>query len=97
MPDVTTTSLIPDSWERLPDTVMSNFDHDIDGAVADVLKERKAVAAYTGWNFCGYVWWDSAADEWACEVWVYHEPQEVVRAAELRDIMDEVCATYGDD
>ena len=53
------------------DSVMSNFDHEIDTSVAAALKEKEAFARYAGWNFNGRVWWDRNAEEWVCEVWTY--------------------------
>lgn len=85
-------SQIP-SLEEWPEAVMTNFDGSIDEAVARVLADGKHYAQYAGWNFCGYVWRDG--EQWACEVWTYGSPREVVRAETLQDIMTAVGDTYG--
>lgn len=77
-----------------PDSVMSNFDHTIDVAVAARLQEEPAFAQYSGWNFCGYVWWDKGAQTFNCEVWHYNAPVEVVSGS-LEEIMDDVSDKYG--
>lgn len=78
------------------DTVMSNFDHEIDDDIAIELKSvPNTIAQYAGWNFCGYVYWDRATDEWVCEVWQYQSLRETVKAEVLEDIMDEVSSKYG--
>ena len=78
---------------ELPDAVMTNFDHSIDEKVAEQLKAKPDhYAQYSGWNFCGYVWWEG---QWACEVWVAHSPQEIIRAPGLNVLMHEVSDRYG--
>lgn len=80
----------------LGDAVMSNFNHEIHWPVAKRLIDEKVYAQYAGWNFCGYVWWDADADTYRCEVWRWNRPVETLSGT-LEDIMDEVCARYGDD
>lgn len=76
------------------DTVMTNFDHSIKADVAERLRATpNAYAPYTGFNFCGYVW--SEGEGWACEVWRYNAPCQVIRRDTLEAIMDDVCAEYG--
>jgi len=75
--------------------VMSNFDHTIDHDIAKELKRKKAYAAYSGWNFCGYVWWDRKKKKWACEIWVYNVPQEVIYEDSLDYVMETVSDKYG--
>ena len=78
---------------RCRDDVMSNFDHQIDEAVATRIKESGEWSAYAGWNFHGRVWW--TGEKWACEVWCYHEAQEVVTAPSLEELMEGVSSQYG--
>lgn len=78
------------------DSVMSNFDHEIDPKGLERLKVEKVYGQYAGWNFCGYVWWDAEAETFKCEVLQYHEPQEIVEGSP-QEIMDAVCAKWGDD
>lgn len=83
-------------YEKYLDTVMTNLDHSIDYDVAEQLKKEEAIAQYSGWDFCGYVWWSREHERWMCEVWQYHSPIEVVEAETLEEIMSEVCSKYGD-
>jgi hypothetical protein len=88
-------STIPPELEEWPETLMTNFDHTIDRVVEAQLRKREHFAQYSGWEFCGYVWLEEG-DRWACEVWRYNTPREVVRAETLEAIMDEVSNKYGD-
>ena len=88
-------ALTEQGWTRSR-AVMSNFDHEIDAGVAEELRHEKAFAQYSGWNFCGYVWWDRDAETYRCEIWQWNEPVEVVSGS-LCEIMDEVCERYGDE
>jgi len=82
-------------YEDEIETVMSNFDHEIDRSIERRLRESEAFSRYAGWNFNGRVWWDRAAGEWRCEVWTYGVPHEVIGAEALEEIMQKVCADYG--
>jgi hypothetical protein len=80
----------------LHDSVMSNFDHEIDaGEWRERPRTEKVYGQYSGWNFCGYVWWDREAETFKCEVWQYHSPQEIVSGTP-QEIMDAVCEKWGD-
>ena len=74
-------------------TVMSNFDHLVDKKVERTIKASGEYALYSGWNFCGYVWWNDP--DWFCEVWVYGECRETIWEETLEDIMAEVSEKYG--
>lgn len=87
---------IPEEYENLGD-VMSNFDHQIDRKVEARLRKSLAWATYSGWNFNGRVWWDLESEQWACEVWQYHSHVETVYGETLDEIMEQICAKYGDD
>lgn len=86
----------PKTYTSSGETVMSNFDHDIDEQLAKSLKTRKEYDQYSGWNFCGYVWWDRKAKTYKCEVWHYNVPQKVYSGT-LEQIMENVCQEWGDD
>lgn len=75
---------------------MSNCDHSIDQAVAEELRNKPdRYAQYSGGDFCGYVW--RAGERWACEVWQYKSPVQVIMADTLEGLMAAVSAEYGAD
>lgn len=84
---------VPEGFTEHDDDVMSNFDHSINITVADQLKTKPVWASYTGWNFCGKVWWEE--NQWHCEVRQYKEHVATVSADTLEGIMSEICAEYG--
>jgi len=73
--------------------VMSNVDNKINEAVAGKIKGKSYFAQYSGYNFCGYVWWQ--AGQWHCEVWQYNSHIKTVSADTLEDIMIEVSDEFG--
>lgn len=75
--------------------VMTNCDHSIDEEVASKLKKGKYWSKYSGWNFCGYVWWDKSI--WSCEIWVYHSHVKTVSADTLQEIMGLVSVEFGNE
>jgi hypothetical protein len=94
MPEETLLEL-PPHYERLSEPVMSNFDHCIDAVVAAALQAGPCYAQYSGWDFCGWVWWLADRKEWACEVWCHQSHVETVTAPTLAEIMDEICGKWG--
>ncbi len=80
---------------RQPSNVMSNYDGEIDFAVATLLKETISYAGYPGANFFGRVWWDTEIERWSCEVWVHKSWRRTVSATRLEDVMSVVCGAYG--
>lgn len=76
------------------DTVMSNFDHQIDLTIGEQLKKGGCFSRYAGWNFSGIVWWDAETNEYVCEVWRYHVPVALYRGT-LENIMYDVSSEYG--
>ena len=84
-----------EEYEEIEEEVMSNFDHTIDEKVADKLKEGKYYSQYTGWNFCGYIYWNN--DNWICEIWQYNSKIDTKKASTLSEIMDEVSSQYGNE
>lgn len=75
------------------DLEMTNFDHRIDDGLDELLKSRTHWSRHNAWNFNGRVWWDG--EQFCEEVWVYHVPQEVMKAPTLRDLMELVNDKYG--
>jgi len=71
---------------------MSNFDNVIDDGLEEALRKEICYAQHSGYNFCGYVWWDDVFIE---EVWVYNSPVETIVANNLRELMDKVNDKYG--
>ena len=86
---------LPEHFNEHDGCVISNFDHLIDTVVADEIKGMDIYSQYAGWNFCGYVWWSTEHDKWACEVWTYNVYQETILADTLEEIRTEVCEKYG--
>ncbi len=82
----------PDNFELYDEGIMSNFDHEIEHDVANKIKGKKLYSTYSGWNFCGYVWWQN--NEWHCEVWTYNSYAETFSGT-LEDIMSDVSFEYG--
>ena len=83
----------PISFTDFPDEIMSNFDHCIDEKVAEAIKDKPLYAQYSGWNFCGYVWWQN--NKWCCEVWTYNSWSKTFMADTLQEIMENVSSEYG--
>ncbi len=88
-------SRIPESYTEFPETLMSNFDHLIKKNVGESIKGKLLYAQYSGWNFCGYVWWEE--DIWNCEVWAYNIYRKTFNAETLQEIMSLVSNEYGHD
>jgi hypothetical protein len=88
-------SRIPESFTGFSESVMSNFDYDIDEKVAEAIKDKPLYAQYSSWNFCGYVWWQNG--KWCCEVWTYGSWNETFVADTLSEIMSDVSSEYGSD
>lgn len=76
---------------------MTNFDHTVDDGLEEVLKEKpgEVCCQYAAYNFCGYVWF--VDDKFHCEVWVHHNPIEVILEDTLEEIMESVSDKYGHD
>ncbi len=82
---------------EIEDSVMSNFDREIDQAVAERLRTEERFSRYAGWNFNGRVWWDRELSVWKCEVWTYGSPKDVVLSDTLEDVMTTVSNRWGYD
>jgi hypothetical protein len=91
--ELTDKSRIPEGFTEYDETLMSNFDHDIDEKVAEAIKDKPLYAQYAGYGFCGYVWWQD--NKWCCEVWCHGNWCETFVEDSLKDIMSEVSQEYG--
>lgn len=89
--------IIPDHYQHITRDVATNYDHTINHEVADELMNGNYWAQYSGWDFCGYVWYDKEEKKWCCEVWTYHVHRETVEADTLEAIMKTVSESYGYD
>lgn len=76
-------------------TVMSNFDREIDTALAEQLRSGDCVGEYTGWNFFGYVWFEDG--EFYCMVKQYQAHAATLSAQTLEELMEDVSARFGYD
>jgi len=85
---------IPKNFKSYSEDIMSNCNHDINYKIADKIKNKSLYSTYTGWNFCGYVWWQN--NKWFCEIWTYNSWNKTFVENTLEDIMTEVCLEYGD-
>lgn len=82
----------PKSGDDL-ETVMSNFDHEIDEGAEVKLRVMDCYGTYTARNFCGFVWWNG--EQFCCEVMQYRQHVSTVYGESLKAIMNECCKRYG--
>jgi len=71
---------------------MSNCDHSIDEGLEEALEEG-GLCQYSGWNFCGYVWFEDG--QYTCQVWCHKSPMEEISADTLEELMENVSSEYG--
>lgn len=83
--------------KREIDLGMSNFDGSIDEGLSEALQAEpdEVFGRHAGWNFNGKVWFQDG--KFHEEVWVFGSLQQVISADTLSDLMEEVCAEYGND
>ena len=82
---------------EIDEVIMSNFDHCINYEAANKIMDGKHYSQYSGWNFCGYVYYDVEAEKFICEIWVYNSLVEIIKCKTLELIMENVCNNYGDE
>jgi hypothetical protein len=80
-------------WPELDDNLMSNFDHEVDQTVAQLLRNGRVWAGYPGWNFFAHCWF--ADDQFHAAVLVYHEHRSTISAETPEELMKAVSDTYG--
>ena len=93
--DPFTKSARPETAKETEEPIYSNFDHQLDEEIKGQVQANpnKLYAQHAAYNFCGYVWYDGT--KWKEEVWVYKEPQEVIEAETIEDLIDKVNLEYG--
>lgn len=87
----------PDSYYALMENFCSNFDHEINHAVAVKLKEEFAYAGYPAWHWHGKVWYDRDENKYCCRVLRYGTFVGTVYGATPEELKTELCKTYGND
>ncbi len=85
----------PHNFRENLEGVMTNYDHSIDENVAEKLRKKYIFAQYSGWNFCGYVWWNRILNKWSCEIWQYNSHIGTIHASTLHEIMHHASWRYG--
>lgn len=87
--------IYPSSYEENAESIMSNFDHQIDKEVVEILKKEKKWASYPGWNFYGSVWWNRKKKKWACVVEQLRCHVDTLYALTPAELMEKVSSKYG--
>jgi hypothetical protein len=87
----------PRDWPKLPDNLMSNFDHQINETVAKELKTVQATARYPGWGFHATCWWDGSRGRYLAAVRRFSYLVATYAAETPRQLMDMVCEDHGND
>lgn len=72
---------------------LCNFDHSIEPGSEEKLRSGKYVGWYTGWNFCGRVWYENG--KFYCQVRRYHSHIATLESKTLAGIMDVVSEKFG--
>jgi hypothetical protein len=85
----------PQDWPRLGDSLMSNFDHEVDEKIAAELRAVQAVANYPGWDFHATCWWDGARGMYMAAVRRYRSLRATFAAPTPRELMEEISAEFG--
>ena len=85
----------PEGLIDIGESVMSNFDHQIDLGIAKKLKDGKYYSGYPAYNFHGTVWYDNG--KWKCKIKRYRIHIDTIIADTLEEIMNEASEKYGDD
>ncbi len=83
----------PVNFKEHDSFIMSNADHLIDYEVANEIKDKELFSCYSGYEFCGYVWWQN--NKWYCEIFRYHNYVETFSNEALEGIMIDVSFEYG--
>jgi hypothetical protein len=75
--------------------LMSNFDHEVNEAVAERMKSEHVLAEYTGYHFHAVCWY--LGEQYHAEVSVYGIPRATISADTPQEVMREVCEAFGSD
>lgn len=87
----------PHDWPELDDSLMSNFDHEVDEKVAQELKTVRATAGYPGWDFNAKCWYDGATGLYMAAVRTYRQLRATFAAPTPKELMEEISAEFGYD
>lgn len=90
MPDVLQE---PPDWPMLDDDIMSNFDHEVDQAVAQKLRDEKVLAPYPGWDFWACCWFSKG--QFHAAVNTYRVHRATISAATPEELMKAVSDKFG--
>lgn len=83
---------LPD-WPTLGAELMSNFDHEVNQAVAQHLRDEQVIAWYPAQNFWADCWFDD--DQFHAAVRVFYENRGTVSATTPQELMTAVSDQYG--
>jgi hypothetical protein len=75
----------------------SNYDHDIDNAVAYELQAGDCFAFHYAWNFCGSVWYVPSQGKWVNQIHVYTVVTEHIIGDSVDEVIQKANDKYGDD
>jgi hypothetical protein len=82
-----------DELRELPDSVYSNFDHELDEKVADELRKGGCRAQHAGWNFCAWVYREGS--KWHSYVMCYGSHRASFEDDDLRSLINTVNNEFG--
>lgn len=74
---------------------MTNWDGTYNENICNRLKKEKVFAQYSGWDFCGLVWFDKGKKRYFCEVWVHRSHVDTKDSETPQELMDAVSSEYG--
>jgi len=85
---------MPD-WPVLDDSLMSNFDHEVDEDVAAKLQSGQFLAEYPGWNFHATCWF--ADGQFHARVMQYCAVRGIYSSGTPKELMDAISSEFGYD
>ena len=83
------------NYYETTESVMSNFDHEINRDVEKELIENECYADYPGWGFFAQVVYDRDRKLFICYVNQYHCHVDTIEADTLEEIMETCCNNWG--
>lgn len=88
-----TETVFPEDWEDVGESLMSNFDREVDETVAAKLKEGPYVADYPGWDFHAVCWFKDGL--YHARVKCYQVVRGFYSAATPAELMEVISEEYG--
>lgn len=85
---------IPSNYKEIAE-VMTNLDHSVKPWAAEKLKNGDVYGQYSGWDFCGFVWYAKELGKFCCRVDQHRVHVDTVIEDTLEAIMETVCEKYG--